>query len=129
MNTKNLKQVVKFDASPSQIYQIITDSKLHSELTGGEAKIDARPGGQCTFWGGEICGEILELIPNQKIVMTWKYDSADWPEDHFSKVVYVLKPDQAGTVLEFDHLLIPETEYLDIEKGWNEYYWEPLKKK
>ncbi len=33
-----------------------------------------------------------------------------------------------GTELEFTHENVPEEFEKEIEKGWEDYYWKPLKK-
>lgn len=41
----------------------------------------------CSFelFGGNIHGKFEELIPNKKIVQSWRYNQ--WPSGHYSNVV------------------------------------------
>lgn len=119
-----IKQKVKFKTSPSVIYDILMDSKKHSEATQAKAKIDNKVGGKFSVWDGYATGENLELIKGKKIVQSWR--ASDWPENSVSKLTITLKPSKDGTVLEFTHENVPKDFEKDIEDGWNEYYWEPL---
>ena len=125
MKTKNIKQTVTFKASPHEIYEALMDSEKHSKLTESEAKISRTVGGKFSIYGGEIEGVNLYLVPDQKIVQSWRY--SDWPEGHYSKVTFSLKKVPGGTRLNFTQTGVPEEHYEDISQGWNDYYWEPMK--
>ena len=51
----------------------------------------------------------------------------EWPDNHYSEVVFSLTDTEDGAKLDFYHTGIPEVIADNIEKGWSEYYWEPLK--
>ncbi|MBI4283715.1 MAG: SRPBCC domain-containing protein, partial [Chloroflexi bacterium] len=67
-----------------------------------------------------------ELVPDKKIVQTWR--ASDWPEGHYSKVIFSLKEIKGGTHLTFTQTGVPEEQYEDIAQGWRDYYWAPIKK-
>jgi activator of HSP90 ATPase len=89
MNTKTIRQSVTFRAMPHEVYEVIMNSKKHSELTGSQARIDNKVGGKFSIYDGDIEGVNLELVPDQKIVQSWRY--SDWPEGHYSTVTFALK--------------------------------------
>lgn len=124
METKDLKQQVTFKASPHTVYEIIMDSRKHSALSGDIAKITRRVGGKFTV-GDYIEGVNLEIVPDEKIIQTWRYN--DWPEGHFSRATFFFKPVPGGTRLTFTQTGIPEQFYHDIKQGWIDYYWNPMK--
>ncbi len=126
MNTKNIRQTVTFKASPHDVYEALMDSKKHSEFTGSEASISRKVGGKFKIYGGEIEGENLELVPDEKIVQSWRY--SDWPEGHFSKATFAFKAVPEGARLTFTQTGVPEEFYEDIRQGWHDYYWGPMKK-
>jgi activator of HSP90 ATPase len=123
--SKNIRQTVTFKATPHAVYEILMDSKKHAQFTGGEAKISRKAGGRFTIYGGEIAGENLELVPDQKIVQSWRY--ADWPEGVYSKATFALEAVEKGTRLIFSQSGVPDDKYEDIKQGWKDYYWEPMK--
>ena len=77
MNTKTIRQSVTFRATPHEVYEAIMDSKKHSELTGSQVRMSRKIGGKFSIYGGDIEGVNLELVPDQKIVQSWRY--SDWP--------------------------------------------------
>jgi activator of HSP90 ATPase len=128
MKTKNIKQSISFTAPAHDIYEMIMDSKKHAKLTDSKVKMGKKVGDKFTVYDGQIHGEDLELVPDQKIVQNWRFEYPDWPKDHFSKVTFNLKETKGKTKLLFFHTGIPEKYAKDISDGWREYYWVPMKK-
>ena len=77
MKTTTIKQTVTFPAPPEKIYHLIMDQKKHAKLVDSEARISRQVGGKFVIYGGDVDGKNLELVPDQKIVQTWRY--SDWP--------------------------------------------------
>ena len=125
MRTKSIHQSITFKASPHEVYETLIDSKKHSEFTNSEVSISRQTGGNFSVYSGEIEGVNLELVPDQKIVQSWRY--SDWPEGHYSKVVFSLGQIPSGTRLTFTQTGVPEVFYDDIRQGWHDYYWKPMK--
>ncbi len=125
MKTKNIRQSVTFKATPHQVYELVMDAKKHARFTGSEVRMSRKVGGKFSIWGGEMVGVNLELVPDEKIVQSWRY--SDWPEGHFSKVTFSLKAVENGTRLTFTQTGVPEQFYDDIAHGWRDYYWAPMK--
>jgi activator of HSP90 ATPase len=125
MKTKTINQTVTFKATPHYIYETLMDSKKHAELVGDEAKINKKVGAKFSIYGGEIEGVNLELVPDRKIVQSWRY--SDWPEGHYSKATFVLEEIKGATKLSFTQTEVPEELYEDVSQGWRDYYWSPMK--
>ncbi len=125
MRTRAIRQSVTFKASPHEVYEVLMDSKKHAALVGSNASISRKVGGKFKIYGGEIEGENLELIPDRKIVQSWRY--SNWPEGQYSKAAFSLKEVAGGTRLTFNQTGVPEQFYEDISQGWRDYYWEPMK--
>ncbi|MBI2831243.1 MAG: SRPBCC domain-containing protein [Chloroflexi bacterium] len=125
MKTKTIRQSATFKTTPHQVYEALMDSKKHSEFTGSQAKISRKAGGKFTVYEGDIEGINIELVPDKKIVQTWRY--IDWPADHYSRVTFSLEEVETGTRLTFVQTDVPEEHYNDISEGWREYYWRPMK--
>lgn len=124
METKSIRQSVTFMASPHTVYELLMDSKKHSVLAGSEAKISRRVGGKFNV-GNEIEGVQLGLVPDEKIMQTWRY--ADWPKGHYSKAIFSLKKADGKTTLTFTQTGVPSEFCDDIKQGWIDYYWTPMK--
>ena len=123
--SKSIRQTATFKTTPHEVYEILMDSKKHGQFTGGEAKISRKVGGKFSISGGDITGENLELVPDQKIVQSWRY--SDWPEGVFSKAIFALEATDKGTRLTFTQSGVPDDKYEDIKQGWKDYYWVPMK--
>ncbi|MCX5997449.1 MAG: SRPBCC family protein [Chloroflexi bacterium] len=124
METKDIRQTVTFKAGAHAVYELLMDSKKHSELAGDEAKVSRKAGGKFNI-GGYIEGVNLELIPDEKIVQSWRYE--DWPEGHFSKATFSFKEEAGKTKMTFTQTGVPVQFYQDIKQGWIDYYWTPMK--
>jgi activator of HSP90 ATPase len=126
MKTKTIRQSVTFKATAHELYEILMDSKKHAQLTGGDkATINRAERGTFSVWGGYASGVNLTLIPDSLIVQSWR--ASDWPEGHFSKASFSFKEVKGGTRLTFRQSGVPEDQYEDINQGWRDYYWEPMK--
>jgi len=125
MKTKTINQTVTFKATPHQVYETLMDSKKHAELVGAEARINKKVGTKFSIYGGEIEGVNLELVPDRRIVQSWRY--SDWPEGHYSKATFLLEEIKGGTKLTFTQTDVPENLYQDVAQGWKDYYWQPMK--
>ena len=126
MNTKTIKQSVTIQASPQAVYETLMDSQQHSELTDDMAVISREVGGGFTAFGGYSEGVNLELVPDKKIVQTWR--ASDWPEGHYSEITFLLQENDSGTRINFIQTGVPEEQFADISQGWYEHYWNPMKK-
>ncbi|MBM2832567.1 MAG: YndB domain-containing protein, partial [Dehalococcoidia bacterium] len=58
------------------------DSRKHAKFTGDSATISREIGGKFTAYGDYAEGINLELVPDKKVVQSWR--GSDWPEGHYS---------------------------------------------
>ena len=113
-------------ASPKQVYDAYIDPVKHSDFT--DAKATGKPvvGGKFTAWDGYIFGRYLELQEAKRIVQEWS--TIDWEEGYpASKVELTLTAVPGGTEINLVHSNVPKAQTEEIEQGWIEFYWEPLK--
>jgi len=125
METRNIRQSVTIKASPHDVYEALMDSKKHAKFTGGKASISREVGGKFTAFDDYCEGVNLELVPDKKIVQSWRAN--DWPEGHYSQAIFALKETPGGTNLTFTQTGVPEDQHDAISQGWRDYYWAPLK--
>ena len=125
MKTKAIRQSVTLKASPHAVYEALMDSRKHSRFTGAKAKISRKVKGKFTAYDGYIEGIHLDLVPDKKIVQSWR--GSDWPEGHFSKATFSLKKIKDGTRVTFSQSGVPAQQYRGINQGWRDYYWKPMK--
>ncbi len=125
--TKIIEQEIVIKTTPHEIYEAFMDSKIHSKFTEGKTKISREIGGSFSVFEGDINGKNVELIPDKKIVQTWRSESENWPKGYYSTITIILEPVDSGTLIKFTHIDIPEGAYESVKEGWDSYYWEPLK--
>ena len=125
METKTIRETVTLKASPHDVYEVLMDSKKHARFTGGKASISREVGGKFSAFDGYAEGVNLELVPDKKIVQTWRAE--DWPEGHYSRVTFSLNKVEGGTRLTFTQSGVPEEQHEDVSQGWQDYYWAPMK--
>lgn len=87
-------------ATPKQIYDAWLSSKGHTEMTGSEAKGNAKVGSVFTAWDGYIEGKNLELEPGKRIVQSWR--TSEFPDEaEDSRLEVILRENntnRAGTI-------------------------------
>jgi activator of HSP90 ATPase len=125
VKTKTIQQFATFNTTAHEVYEAIMDSRKHSELTGSQASITRQVGSKFSIYDGGIEGVNLELIPDKKIVQSWRYNN--WPEGHYSIANFSLDEVDNVTHLTFTQTGVPEQFYDDIHQGWQDYYWTPMK--
>jgi activator of HSP90 ATPase len=121
-----IKQTVTFKTSPHEVYEALMDSKKHAAFTGNAAKISREVGGEFMAYDGYITGKNIELVPDKKIVQSWR--AVDWTEGYFSRVMFVFATVPEGTRLDFIHTDVPDGTEDEFTQGWIDNYWEPMKK-
>ena len=126
MKTSTIKQKALIPATPDEVYEAFVDAKKHTAFTGSKATCDLRIGGRFTAWDGYISGKNLELVKGQKIVQEWI--TTEWPKGHPpSRLELTLTKKGKNTEISMTHSGVPAEQAADIEEGWTEFYWKPLK--
>ncbi|HRH93292.1 MAG TPA: SRPBCC domain-containing protein [Candidatus Peribacteria bacterium] len=126
MRTATIHQLVVFHAPPEDVYEALMNSAAHAQFTGEPASISATVGGEFNAHNQHVSGTNLELDPGRKIVQRWRV--VTWPSGHWSTVHFTFEPSDRGTLLRFMHQDIPSDNAKEIDIGWEERYWKPLKK-
>lgn len=121
-----IHQEVVFPASPQRVYEALTDSKQFSDVTDAPAEIGREAGASFSCFGGMITGRHVELLPNQRIVQAWR--AGTWDAGVYSIVRFELKAQGAETLLTFDHTGFPVEHSEHLASGWQNMYWNNLKK-
>ncbi len=136
---ESIHQEVVFTATRKRVYEALTDAKqfehvvqlsdaMKTRMPSGAPPTQISPevGGAFSTFGGIIMGRQIELVPNERIVQAWR--PAYWQPGVYSIVKFELADSGSGTKLVLDHKGFPDGDGQNLLKGWNENYWEPLKK-
>jgi activator of HSP90 ATPase len=127
MKAVTIKQMVIVSATPDEVYEAFMDAKKHSAFTGSKATCNPKVGGKFTAWDGYISGKNLELKKGERIIQEWL--TTEWPQGYPpSRLELAFKKTEKGTEISMVQTGVPEEQAHDLEQGWTEFYWNPLKK-
>lgn len=124
---KTIQQSVTFPARAAKLFALYADSKLHSAVTGQQAKIGKTAGGRFSAFGGMLSGKILHVARNRTWVQTWR--GRHWkPGDRDSVLILRFEDTPKGGRVDLVHANVPDHDAKGVDQGWRSYYWEPWKK-
>jgi len=125
-------------ASRHRVYQALTSADQFERLTQfsaaiksmalrhDPARIDARAGGAFALFGGYISGRFIELVANELIVQAWRV--GNWTPGVYSIARFQLIEQGSDTKIAFDHTGFPPGSAEHLAQGWQDNYWEPLRR-
>ncbi len=122
-----------YSASPARVYEAWTTSELLARFLGPgdvQARVpefDARIGGRFRIEMHRpdaeayvAYGEIRELVPNARIVMTWTWEEDDPADERETMLTIELTPNGTGTDLELTHTQLASLDSRERHaEGWN----------
>jgi len=108
-----VEQTLRISASPETVWRYWTDPELMCAWWARAAELDPRPGGVC--WvdiadGGTMRGEYVELVPFERIVLTFGWEKSRFTDEipPGSTLVEVTFVEEAGdTVMTLRHSGLP----------------------
>lgn len=127
MKSKTIKQVIRINAPCKRVYEVFMDTKQHAEFTGFEAMIETHEGGFFKTCGNRNWGYNLHLEPCRRIIQAWR--QIGFPDNRYS--IIDLRFEETGegeTKLHFYQFGVPEDCLGWLKAGWEETYWQPLKR-
>lgn len=120
---KDFKKYFIIPAEPDEVFSALTNPFTIELWTGYKAVMDDKAGTEFSLWDGNITGNNIEVIENEKLVQEWYF--GDQKEQ--SVVTIKLFKDKKGTQVELRHTNIPDDDYENITEGWIEYYFGAIK--
>ncbi|XP_060771743.1 activator of 90 kDa heat shock protein ATPase homolog 1a [Neoarius graeffei] len=114
-----------FFTSPEELYRVFLNQQMVQAFTHLAACVDGVRGGQFRLLEGNVHGEFAELVPNQKIVMRWRFSS--WPAGHFSTITLDFTDRRSETELSLEAKGVPSGEEDRMKEGWQRYYFDAIK--
>jgi uncharacterized protein YndB with AHSA1/START domain len=111
-------------ASPSVVYQYLTDSEKWALWQGASASINGTPGGLFTVKmpnGTRSRGQFVELDPDRHVVFTWGWIDHPGVPPGSTEVEITLREEGGDTLLTLTHRSLPTDEIPLHTSGWNHY--------
>ncbi|KAG1057152.1 hypothetical protein G6F43_000987 [Rhizopus delemar] len=125
VNTTTITDSIDFQTSAQELYETLMDTQRAMVWTRGPVKLTKEVGSQFELFGGNVTGQILELVPGQKIVQTWRLRS--WPAGHYSKVTMTFEQGTESVDLKVEQTGVPVGEEELTRTNWSGYYWRAIK--
>ncbi|MEE8059110.1 MAG: SRPBCC domain-containing protein [Pseudomonadales bacterium] len=123
----SIHQEITYQCSAQRVFEALTNAQQFGELTGATAEINPEAGGKFLCFDGMISGISIEIVLYKRLVQAWRV--GNWEPGIYSIVKFELEEMSASeTKLVFDHKGFPETYKADLEQGWHNKYWEPMRK-
>lgn len=119
---KDYKKYFIIDAAPEDLYNALTNEATIRLWSGEDAVMPPEPSAEFSLWDGSITGKNMELVPGKKIIQEWYFGDQAEP----SIVTIILHKAKNGTSAELRHTNIPDADFENITKGWNENYFGSL---
>jgi predicted enzyme related to lactoylglutathione lyase/uncharacterized protein YndB with AHSA1/START domain len=119
-------QVAFKNVKSEDVYEALVNEKVLSEWTHAPATIKEEVGSKFTLYGDRICGEITELVKNQRIGQKWRWK--EFPENHYSEVHYTISTKGDETMVELTQRGVPRDSAPALCKFWFTSFWEQLEK-
>lgn len=128
-SSEPLELAVSIDASPDTVFHTLVDPASFAEWMGaamGKATIDPRVGGDVTVTfphGLVVRGEVLELSPPTRLVLSWGVEGGDPFPPGATRVEFTVEPHgPGGARLRLRHHGLPDDKQRrDHRGGWNLY--------
>lgn len=114
-----------FLTSPEDLYRVFLNQEMVQAFTRSSAVVEAEKGGKFRLLDGNVNGEFQELVPEQKIVMKWRFNS--WPCEHYAMVTLTFTDKGNETELKIECRAVPESEEERTRDGWQRYYCHAIK--
>ncbi|KAI8607793.1 activator of Hsp90 ATPase [Chytriomyces sp. MP71] len=116
---------VEFVCSAADLYSTLLDQGRVQAWSRGPASIKPEVGAEVKLFGGNVEGKILELVPNKKIVQTWRLKT--WPANHYSTVTLTFEEGRESVMLRLEQTEVPVGEKDLTTKNWKGYYFDGIK--
>jgi uncharacterized protein YndB with AHSA1/START domain len=120
---KQFEQTYTISAPVSKVWQALTDASVAEEWGVVPARVDAREGGEFSYWDGDIHGTYTKLVHEKLIKQDWYgHDNPTWKYN----VTFTFDGDEKTTTVHMTY----SGEILDEEKDiadWHDYIFGPIK--
>jgi len=128
METGTISQSIWFEASPQTVYDLLTNDEKYKSFAGEELFFEPDIDGHFSIFDGYCTGTNHKLEKGNEIIQSWNFQEDGWPENYFSECTFRFTAENGGCRLQFDQTGIPIHKVKALQSGWQQYYWEPMKK-
>jgi uncharacterized protein YndB with AHSA1/START domain len=123
-SSETITKQIFIECRPETLFPFLTDPDKLVRWMGRHVLLEPRIGGKyrIDINGSDIAtGEYKEIVPNEKIVMSWGWEKSKLVPPGASTVEFRLTPTDNGTLLTLTHYDLPASEIASHQQGWTHY--------
>nr|WP_308637416.1 SRPBCC family protein [Paenibacillus silvisoli] len=123
-NEDTITKQIFIECRPETLFSFFTDPEKLVRWMGRHVLLDPSIGGKyrIDINGNDIAmGEYKEIVPYERIVMTWGWEKSKLVPPGSSTVEFSLQPQDNGTLLQLTHYGLPTSEVASHVQGWTHY--------
>ncbi len=125
IGSETIELEVRIAARPETVFSFLDDAAGMARWFGSKVELEPQPGGvlRVDINGRDIArGEIVEIVPNQRIVFTFGWEGEDHPVPVGSSTVEItLIEDGDGTIVRLQHRDLPADQAGGHKEGWEHF--------
>ncbi|XP_054927715.1 activator of 90 kDa heat shock protein ATPase homolog 1 isoform X2 [Dermacentor andersoni] len=126
VDTTSIMQVESFKCTAEEVYRALTVKEMVQAFSQSPCVLEVQKGGRFELFGGNVSGTFLELVPDKKIRMRWRFGS--WPQSHYSDVTINIEQKSDCTEVTLTQEGVPQGEADRTRDGWQRHYWDSMKR-
>ncbi|KAI7840914.1 hypothetical protein COHA_005346 [Chlorella ohadii] len=124
----------RFYAGAAELFECFTVPPRMMAYTQSPAEAEPQPGGKFSLYGGSVQGVFREVVPNQRIVMDWRF--SNWEDGAYSRVeLRFEEPDRGNTIVTLKQTGIPDADRFGhhdvvgtVESGWRQQVFDRIRR-
>jgi uncharacterized protein (TIGR03086 family) len=120
-----IENIVTLDASPDEVFALITEPARLRRWMAVSARIDLHAGGDYRFLmapGSAAVGEVKEIVPGKLLSIAWNWDFASADAAVPAGTVSIeIEPVTNGTQVTLRHEGLPDDQIAGHTDGWNHF--------
>lgn len=124
MRNESIRKEIFINCKPETLFSFFTDPEKMMRWMGRHILLEPRVGGnyRIDINGTDIAkGEYLEIVPFEKIVMSWGWENLKILPPGSSTLEFRLIPKSEGTLLVLTHYDLPNEKIQSHLEGWVHY--------
>ncbi len=124
LNNESIRKEMYINCRPETLFSFFIDPEKMVRWMGSSVLLEPSIGGKYRIDvnGHDIAmGEYVEIVPYEKVVMTWGWDNLKILPPGSSTLEFRLTPKDNGTLLLLTHYDLPAEKVQSHIEGWNHY--------
>ena len=114
-------------APKDTVWRALIDPMIIEQWGAGPAVMSEETGSAFSLWDGDIYCTNTRVIPGELLEQDWYSDRTWTAPSKLSISLHSDGPESESTIVDLIQTDIPDDAAGDIEEGWSDYYFEPIR--